>query len=154
MAAYPKPFDGMPLCELIELFPQVVIFYRFLVGSAPIALFPGMYPFADALLHILGIGVQPNFAWLCQRFQCADYRKQFHAVIGRQLFAAVQFACVAVVLQQRAPAPNAGVTLAGSIGKYFHHAGALRFHGFRLLPALRCRLDRGLCVGLATRGVP
>ena len=61
MAAHPQPFDGMPLCELIELFPQIVIFYRFLVGGAPIALFPGMYPFADALLHILGIGVQAAF---------------------------------------------------------------------------------------------
>src|SRR6185437_12058856 len=128
MAAHPEPFNDMALRELIELFPQVFIFYGFLVGSTPIAFFPGMYPFADALLHIFGIGVQPNSAWLCQGFQGADHGKQLHAVIGRQFFAAEQFALAAVVLQQRPPTTDARIALAGAVRKYFHHAGALDFH--------------------------
>ena len=73
-------------------------------------------PFADAELDVLRIGVQAHAAGALQRLEGADDRRQFHAVVGRQAFAAVNFAGAARRKKKRAPATDARVALAGAVG--------------------------------------
>ncbi len=64
--------------------------------------------------------MQDHFAWALESFQRADRAHQFHAVVGGMRFAAAQLALLAHGAQQCAPAADAGVALAGTIGKNFN----------------------------------
>jgi ribonuclease HI len=58
----------------------------------------------DAALDVRGIGRQLDLAWTGQRLEAADRGHQFHAVVGRQRFAAAEFLFAHTETQQRTPA--------------------------------------------------
>src|SRR5258708_6516098 len=116
VALHPVPGDTVRPCETIELLPQVHVLHRLLVGGAPAAALPLRQPFADALLHVLRIGVDLDPARRLERFQRADDRGELHAIVGRLRLAAEQLPFLTVNLQDRAPASPTRVALAGSVG--------------------------------------
>src|SRR5258708_18706234 len=83
VALHPVPGDTVRPGETIELLPQVHVLHRLLVGGAPAAALPFRQPFADALLHVLRIGVDLDPARRLERFQRADDRGDLHAIVGR-----------------------------------------------------------------------
>jgi len=75
-----------------------------------------MNPGADAVLHILRVGMQDDFTRALEQVQGGNHRLQFHAVIGGFQFAATKFFFLRAVAQQSTPAAGAGIALAGAIG--------------------------------------
>src|SRR5262245_5673492 len=122
MAFDPDPLDVVLPAELVEAQPEVLILHRLLVGGAPAAPLPVVDPGADAALHVLRIGVQPDAGGLAQRFQRADDRGQLHAVVRGLLLAAGELARPAPRFEQRAPSGDSGVALAGTVRVDLHHA--------------------------------
>src|SRR5713226_7696303 len=134
VALHPVPGDTVRPGETIELLPQVHVLHRLLVGGAPAAALPLRQPFADALLHVLRIGVDLDPARRLERFQRADDRGELHAIVGRLRLAAEQLPFLTVNLQDRAPASPTGVALAGSVG--------VDTHEFRVSAVFAARLSR------------
>jgi hypothetical protein len=66
----------------IQFPPQLGVLHRLLVSGAPAAPFPGVDPLADALLHILRIGMHARMHRTLEGLQGADHGGQFHAVVG------------------------------------------------------------------------
>src|SRR6476620_660341 len=120
MAADPAPFHLMPRLRRIQRLPQIGILDRLLRCRLPAALLPAVYPFADALLHILAVGMQYDIAGPRQRAQCLDDRHQFHAVIRGIALAAANFLLMLAGFKPGAPAARAGIALAGAVSKNFN----------------------------------
>ena len=80
-----------------------------------------MDPFADALLHILRIGMHLRRHRLLQRAQGLDHGRHFHAVVGRLRLAAKQLPFGFAAAQDRAPAARSGIPAAGAVGIDFDH---------------------------------
>src|SRR5260221_7925332 len=108
----PMPLYLMLRAQLVEVAPQVLVFYRFLVSRFPALAFPGVDPARDALLHILGIGEHPHAARALQRLQAADHGGQLHAVVGGGRFAAPQLFFVPAQTDDDSPAAGAGIAAA------------------------------------------
>src|SRR5712691_3604756 len=115
VALDPVPGDAVRPGETIELLPQVHVLLRFLVGGAPAAALPVRQPFADALLHVLRIGVDLDPARGLERFERADDRRELHAIVGRLPLAAEQLPLLTAHLQNGAPASRPGVALASTV---------------------------------------
>ena len=62
VAAHPYPLDVVLLDQFVQLHPEIDVLDRFPVHGAPAALFPIVNPGGDAVVHVLGIGVQANLA--------------------------------------------------------------------------------------------
>jgi hypothetical protein len=120
VALDPDPFDLVLRGEAIEFAPQVLVLHRILAGGFPAAPLPAVDPFADALLHILRIGMHLRRHRLLQGAQGLDHGRHFHAVVGRRL-AAEQFPFGFALAQDRAPAARAGIAAAGAVGEDFYH---------------------------------
>src|SRR6266850_3140411 len=58
VAAHPYPLDVVLLDQFVQLHPEIDVLDRFPVRGAPAALFPVVNPGGDAVVHVLGIGVQ------------------------------------------------------------------------------------------------
>jgi len=102
--------------ERFEFAPQVGILHRLAVGGLPAVALPAVDPGLDPVLHVLRIGVEIDLARGLQRFQRADHRGQFHAVVRRRGFAAAQLLLAVARDEERAPAARTGVPLARAIG--------------------------------------
>src|SRR4051794_29326972 len=120
MAAHPVPLYIMLFRQLAEALPQVHVLDRLLVGGAPAAPPPVVDPGRDALLHVEGVGVQPNAAPALERFQGADHRHQLHAVVRSLRLAAVDLLLGALGPEERAPAARTGIAAAGAVAVYLH----------------------------------
>src|SRR5689334_21775473 len=112
MALHPVPLDLMLRGQRIETLPQIDILHRLLVGSPPSAALPVVNPYADALLHILRVGVEIHMATAALRRKAFDHRSELHAIVGCVRLPAVQFAHVRSEAHEHAPAAGAGVPLA------------------------------------------
>src|SRR5690349_20291602 len=62
MTAHPMPLYLMFGRDLVELFPQIDIFYVLLVGGAPVAALPRVDPGRDAFLHIQRVRIYAHAA--------------------------------------------------------------------------------------------
>src|SRR5262249_20078426 len=94
------------------------------VGGAPAIALPLRHPRKDAVADVLAVRVQSNaFDALC-RAQGLDRRHHFHAVVGGRGFAAVQFAALAVLEDENAPAARPRITRAGAVCVNVDHSGS------------------------------
>src|SRR5207342_3158465 len=116
VAAHPLPLHLVAGIRGRQTLPQVAVLHRIAGGGLPAATDPVRKPLADALLHVLGDGMQHDLAGRLQAFQAGDRRHQFHAVVGGVGFAADQFALGAAVTQQRRPAARPRIAEAGAVG--------------------------------------
>src|SRR6266571_8204787 len=130
----PVPGDAVRTGEPVELAPQVHVLDRLLVGGAPAAPLPVADPFADALLHVLRVGVDLDRAGAAQRLERADHCGQLHAVVGGLRLAAEQLTFAFAYFQQRAPSPRTGIALAGAVGVDAHDFSAVRACGQARFP--------------------
>src|SRR5438094_559622 len=137
VAPDPVPGDAVRSSETIELLPQIHVLHRFLVGGAPAAPLPVGQPFADALLHVLRIGVDLDPARALQHFQRTNDRRKLHAIVGRLPFAAEQLLFLTVHLQNGAPASRPRIALAGTVRVNAHDYSAARafLHAVRFASA-------------------
>jgi hypothetical protein len=81
VALHPLPLQLMVRQSGIELAPKVFVFHGLLRSRFPAALFPLMDPLRDAVLHVLGVDLDPDAARLFDRFQPLDHSRHFHAVV-------------------------------------------------------------------------
>src|SRR5690606_2059212 len=123
VSAHPAPFDLVARLRGVQRLPQVGILDRLPGGGLPAAQLPAVYPLADALLHVLAVGMHDHFAWTIERIERLDHGFQFHAVVGGGGLAAEDFLFVLAHDQQRAPAAAPRIPLASAVGinVYFAH---------------------------------
>lgn len=88
MALDPMATNFVHIAQLIELLPELDVFYRFASAVAPAELFPAIDPFSEAFDDILAVGIEIDFAGAIETFQTADDGDELHAVIGGHGFAA------------------------------------------------------------------
>src|SRR5690606_10584563 len=125
VAPHPVPGDLVAPACLAERLPKLGIFHGLPVGRAPAVALPSLDPTGNAVAHIVAVGVELDLAGLLQRRQRLDRGRQFHAVVGRQSLAAGQFAHLAVVAQDRAPAAGPRIAGACAVGEYLDRLHAL-----------------------------
>src|SRR5690606_5831387 len=116
MAPDPTPLDPVTALEFVEFGPEVGVLDRLAVGGLPATRLPATHPFGDALLDVLRIGVDDEFARPAQGLQRPDDREQFHPVVGRVGLAPEQLLAVPAAHHQGAPAAHARIALAGAVG--------------------------------------
>jgi hypothetical protein len=121
VALDPDPFDRVLRGQAVQFAPQVLVLHRLLARRLPAAPLPAVDPLADALLHVLRIGVHPRRHRALQGAQGLDHGGHFHAVVGSDLLAAEQFPFGIALAQDCAPAAGAGIAAAGAVGKDFYH---------------------------------
>src|SRR5690349_13333875 len=121
VAANPEPLDRMLARQLVESAPEVLVLDRLLVGGAPAAPLPGVYPLLDALLHVLRVGVQPHAGTGFERLERADNGGHLHPVVRRKRLTTEKFTGLATHLEQRTPPADARVALAGAVRVDFDH---------------------------------
>lgn len=68
MPAYPAPVYLVGLGGEVKALPEVGIDDGLAVGLFPAALFPAVYPFLDAFLHILAVGIKHHRAGAGEAF--------------------------------------------------------------------------------------
>ena len=120
MSLHPLPRQGMPANGFIQLLPQILIFYGFLVRRLPAALFPPRQPVAHPVHNVFRIGVQNDIVWIMECIQRLDGGCQFHAVIRCFRFAAMQGFTVISRNQQNAPAAGSRITSASPVSVYLN----------------------------------
>src|SRR5205809_440764 len=106
----------VPIGEGIELAPQIGVLDGLPGAGLPAILFPAVNPALDAFFHILRIRVDIDGAAAFQAFEGADYRGQFHPVVGGVRLAAEQLFGVSAPLEQRAPTARTGIAFARTVG--------------------------------------
>src|SRR5882724_411842 len=121
VSLHPVPADAVPARCALELLPQVDVLDGLLVGGAPAAPLPVGQPFADTFLDVLRVGVDLYGAGVLERFQRPDHRGQLHAVVGGVLLSSEDLLLASSVSEDRAPAPGAGIALAGAVGVDLNH---------------------------------
>ena len=109
MAADPMPMYFYRVRQFVQLHPQVLILDRFFVRCAPIVFLPILYPGLHSVFYILAVGVQFYFVVSARRSQCANYRRQFHAVVGCVRFAPAAFCDVFIICCNKCPSARARV---------------------------------------------
>jgi peroxiredoxin len=119
MAFDPAPFDVVRFGRRQQRLPQIDVLDRFLVGGFPAAALPAMHPFGDAVAHVDAVGPQPHAGGPFERLERFDRRRQFHAVVGRRVFAARQFLFDPAKAQQRAPTAGTRIAAASAVGEDF-----------------------------------
>jgi len=67
VTAHPLPVDDVPGSRGVEPLPEIDILDRLLVGRAPVAPFPAVDPFGNAVAEILAVAVEPDTARALQR---------------------------------------------------------------------------------------
>src|SRR5258708_17903625 len=84
----PAPVDLVTAGGFVEATPEVLVFHRSLGHRAPAARLPQRQPLADAVAHILAVGVQLHTTGAFQRIERLDGGGELHAVVGGRRFAA------------------------------------------------------------------
>ena len=96
VTAHPMPFHLVALLRRVEPLPQLDVLDRRARRRPPALALPAVDPRADALLHVLGVGVKIDARGLGERFERRDRRHQLHAVVGGRCFPAGQLLAMAV----------------------------------------------------------
>src|SRR5262245_23748088 len=101
--------------ERIELAPEIVVLDGFPVRGLPAVAFPAVDPRLYAVLDVLRIGVELDFARPFQRLERADDGGQLHPVVGRRGLAAEELLLVIPPHEQCAPAARSRISFASAI---------------------------------------
>ena len=120
MALHPLPAQLSSLGDTggnaVQPLPELGILHRLFRSRLPATLFPAGQPLGDTLDDVLGIGVELHRAGTGQCLQPLYRRHQFHAVIGRLRFRAVQVFLLPLESQAGAPATRPRIAATGAIG--------------------------------------
>src|SRR5512135_101153 len=116
----PMPFDLVAAGQPVQFLPQIDVLHRLALRGLPTALLPAVDPLADALLHILGIGVHAGPHRPFEGRQRPDHGGQFHPVVGGPGFTATHLLLVPLRPQNRTPAAGTRVAAAGAVGVNLH----------------------------------
>ena len=117
VALDPVEGDLMLLAQVEHLLPEVGVERRVFFVAHPAVFLPFDGPALGHGVHdILRVGVERDGARLGQGGEGGDDAHELHAVVRRRLLAAGELLAAAVVLQDRAPAPRAGIAGAGAVG--------------------------------------
>ena len=111
----PAPLQFVACRERIELLPQVPVLHGLAIRGAPVARLPRRQPLGDALAHVLRVGVHARAHRALQRLECADDRRELHAVVRGLCLGAGQLAQVRAEFERRGPAAGPGVASAGPV---------------------------------------
>ena len=116
MALDPVPLHLVTQAGGVEALPQLDVLDGLAVGGLPAVLLPAVNPLADAVLHVLGVGVQVDVRGALERLQRRDGGEQLHAVVGGLRLAALQLLAVLAGDENGAPAAGPRISRAGAVG--------------------------------------
>src|SRR5690242_11287945 len=117
VALHPMPFDAVRSARFDQLLPQLGVLDRLFVGGPPAIALPVVDPPRDAVANVNTVGMELHTAGTLESLESTDCGQQFHAVVGRQRFAAGQLALLVAHAQKRRPTARTGVSAARSVGK-------------------------------------
>ena len=117
-----NPVPGYVECgiELVQLHPQVLVFYRLFVGGFPALGLPGVNPLGNAVFYILAVYIYSNVSSRKSR-GILYYRKssnggaKLHLIVGGHGFATAKAFYYAVGNNNNTPATRARVSGAATI---------------------------------------
>ncbi len=108
----------MSLASGIKRAPKISILDRFFGRRAPAIAFPSGQPAGNALLNIVGVGIQFDLAGRLEGVQSFYGGGQLHAVIRGVDLTTVEFTLGVVGCQQGAPTARSWIASAGAVGVY------------------------------------
>ena len=114
MSTDPVPGDRVDRAELVDLEPRLEIHDTARLAPIPSFCLPPVHPLADAVDHILTVGVEINFRGLSNGFQASNNSQEFHPVIGRIVFGTAldDLLGIGLINQDERPAAGPGITRA------------------------------------------
>lgn len=112
----PLPVDGVAARKLVEFLPEVAVLHWFFLRGFPAVFFPLVNPAGDAVFDVVGVGGDAQGVRAFDGFEGFYDGGEFHAVVGGVGFGAAEGFFVAAVAHEDAPAADAGVAFAGTVG--------------------------------------
>lgn len=115
MALDPVPTDLVSGACHVQPLPEIIILYGLAIGRSPVPCLPAVYPLRDAIHHIFAVCVELYGTGSVEGLQGHYGSHEFHTIVGCQNIAALNLLCSPPRLQDCAPAPRAGIALAGTV---------------------------------------
>lgn len=112
---HPVPFDAVSFDLLFERLPEIDVLHGLAVRSAPIATFPLLDPFENAVTNVLRIGVERHRAGAIQCGERANRGRELHAIVRGERFRAAQLFAMRTEHEHGAPAARAWIAAARAV---------------------------------------